>query len=293
MTDIFHTCYYINLDRSRDRRKVMEKVYKNLKRIKGVDGKKMRRRSGSRRVNKLSNGELGCLQSHIRAIRRAYQDGAEEALIMEDDIFIDFKKFWVKNIRQVVNPKRYPKNAECIILHCSMVGPCRKMLGMKNDFSKWRRGQQRNSTGCYYINRQGMEKIYKRFGPNYVPRNWYPADRFIYTVLNSYNYTKPLFNMRLNRSTVTGNIRSSRRRIKNMNSMFKTYYNRVNQQRKNNKPKPKPKPESKLKQKKKIILKTRLRRRLRRLTGRLRRVKNRKRRIRIRNRLKNIRKQLS
>jgi D-alanyl-D-alanine carboxypeptidase len=166
-----------------------------------------------------------------------------------------------------------------------------------------------------------MEKIYKRFGPNYVPRNWYPADRFIYTVLNSYNYTKPLFNMRLNRSTVTGNIRSNRRRIKNMNSMFKTYYNRVNQQRKNNKPKPKPKstpkpkpkstpkpkpkstpkpkpkstpkPKSKLKQKKKIILKTRLRRRLRRLTGRLRRVKNRKRRIRIKNRLKNIRKQLS
>ena len=213
MTDIFHTCYYINLDRSPDRMKVMEKTYKNLKRVRGVDGRKMKRISGTRRRNRLSNGELGCLQSHIRAIRRAYKDGAKEALIMEDDIYIDLRKFWIKNIRQVVDPKKYPKDAECIILHCSMVGPCRKMLGMKNDYSKWKRGMKRNSTGCYYINRKGMAKIYKKYGPNYAPKNWNPADRFIYSVLNSYNYTKPLFNMRLNKSIVTGNIRSNRIRI--------------------------------------------------------------------------------
>jgi len=178
-----------------------------------------------------------------------------------------------------------------------MVGPCRKMLGMKNDYSKWKRGMQRNSTGCYYINRKGMEKIYKRFGPNYAPRNWNPADRFIYSVLNSYNYTKPLFNMRLNRSTVTGNIRSNRNRIGRMNSMFKTYYNRINRKRKNNKPKPdsisNPRPKPKPKPNKKVILKTRLRGRVRILTARLRRVKNWRRKIRIMNRLRSIRRRLS
>ncbi len=42
MTEIFHTCYYINLDRSPDRRRIMEKTYKNLIRVKAIDGNKLK-----------------------------------------------------------------------------------------------------------------------------------------------------------------------------------------------------------------------------------------------------------
>ena len=274
----------------------MEKTYKNLKRVRGVDGRKLRR---SRRMNQY---EIACLQSHIKAIRQAFKDGAKEALIMEDDIFIDHKDLWVKNIRQVI--KGRPRNADCIILHCSNMNACRKMSRMKKDYSRWRVGSRRYSTGCYYITRKGMKKICSRFKNNFVPHGKDPADKLLYRILISYNYTKPLFNMRPNRSLVVNRVRVKRGRVNAEKKIFHKHFDKV-KKNKQTKPQPKPKsqqkpkpqqnqkPQPKPKQKKEIILKTRLKRRVRRLTARLRRVKNRGTKIRIMNRLRSIRRRLS
>ena len=201
--EVFHTCYYINLDRSKDRRGAMEKRFANLKRVEGVDGRNLNIPKEILRRCKMSVFQIACLQSHLKAIKTAYDNGDEEALIMEDDIYADYFKRWEKSIQQIVNNK--PKDAECIQLHCSMKSEVRKMLMMNTDYSRWKRCDKRNSTGCYYITRGGMEKIIK-LGLDYIPMNWNPADRFIYDTLITYNYTKPVFNLKSRDSSLLGGV---------------------------------------------------------------------------------------
>lgn len=195
--EVFHTCYYINLERSKDRREAMEKKFANLKRVEGVDGMNLHISKEILSRCKMNVFQIGCLQSHLKAIKTAYDNGDEEALIMEDDICADYLKRWEKSIQQIVDNK--PKDAECIQLHCSMKSEVRKMLKMDNDYSLWKKSYRRNSTGCYYITRKGMEKIVK-LGLDFVPKTFYPADHFIYDKIITYNYTKPLFNLK-NRNT--------------------------------------------------------------------------------------------
>ena len=94
--NVFHTCYYINLDRSKDRRQYMEKTFSNLHRIEGVDGRNLKIEKSILKKCKMNVFQIGCLHSHFKAIKTAYDNGDEEALIMEDDIYIDFIDKWKK-----------------------------------------------------------------------------------------------------------------------------------------------------------------------------------------------------
>ena len=67
---------------------------------------------------------------------------------------------------------------------------------MRKDFSKWREG--RRSTGCYYITKKGMKKIYDNYESNFIPKSYNPADHFIYKVLNKKNVSEeyaPVFSV--------------------------------------------------------------------------------------------------
>lgn len=215
--EVFHTCYYINLERSKDRRKAMEKRYTNLKRVEGVDGMNLHISKEILSRCKMSLGEIGCLQSHLKAIKTAYDNGDKGALIMEDDMRIDFINKWDKSIYEIVKNK--PKDAECIILHCSGRKHILKMLEMNCDYSPWFKG--RFSTGCYYITRKGMEKIIK-LGVNFIPKSYYPSDHLIYKLMKSYNYTKPLFNtLNIEKSLIV-----SQPRVLNLIPIFRKYFNK-------------------------------------------------------------------
>ena len=147
--EVFHTCYYINLERSKDRREGMEKRFANLKRVEGVDGKELNISNEVLKKCRMSLGEIGCLQSHLKAIKTAYDNGDEGALIMEDDMRIDFINKWDKSIYEIVKDK--PKDAECIILHCSGRKHILKMLEMNCDYSPWIKGRyyrKDHSTGA-------------------------------------------------------------------------------------------------------------------------------------------------
>jgi GR25 family glycosyltransferase involved in LPS biosynthesis len=194
----------------------MEKTYKNLIRVKAIDGNNLKP------THFMNQYEVACVQSHIKAIRQAFKDGAKEALIMEDDVYIDNKHMWGKSIQQIISNR--PKDAECIILHCSNPKACKKMLMMGKDYSKWAYRTKRKSTGCYYITREGMKKIFANFPVNFVPKGKAPADTFIYTVLNSYNYTKPLFNIKRNQSLVVKRMRFDKEKELVMDRMFRYYY---------------------------------------------------------------------
>lgn len=214
--NVFHTCYYINLERSKDRRQYMEKTFSNLHRIEGVDGRNLKIEKQVLKRCKMNVFQIGCLHSHFKAIKTAYDNGDEEALIMEDDIHIDFINKWEKNIAQIVKNK--PKDAECIQLYCSNIKEIKKMLKMSSNYNEWKKG--RFSTGCYYITRKGMNEILK-FGLNYIPNYFCPADHFIYSKIKTYNYTRPLFNLNERDTTL---IMEKKIRINKDKKLYRKYF---------------------------------------------------------------------
>jgi GR25 family glycosyltransferase involved in LPS biosynthesis len=155
----------------------------------------------------------------LKAIKIACDKGDEEALIMEDDMRIDFINKWEKSIEEIVRDK--PNDAECIILHCSGRKHILKMLLMNCDYAPWIKG--RWSCGSYYITRKGMEKIIK-LGDNFIPKTYYPSDHLIYKLIKSYNYTKPLFNsLNIEKSLVINHSR-----VLNLMPVFRRYFDKIN-----------------------------------------------------------------
>ena len=136
--------YYINLDRSPDRRTFMEKQFKKLKvdhmvtRIKAVDGNKLTNANSGNIMdpnlgnitytNNYSNhkmGELGCLLSHLISIKTAYNENKSYALILEDDINIAPLGMNDNIIKSIIS--NAPSNWSIISLLCTNHdGPCRK-----------------------------------------------------------------------------------------------------------------------------------------------------------------------
>ena len=119
--------YYVNLDKSVDRRTRVERLFggfTNLKRVAGVDGHSKRAvldvlseehcppselpssfdeaNLGVRRGSGTYLSRLGCSLSHIRAILQAHDDGQEYALILEDDATPDLIPTWSGSLSDFV-----------------------------------------------------------------------------------------------------------------------------------------------------------------------------------------------
>lgn len=170
-----------------------------------------------------SKGALACSLSHIKAITTAYKNGNKEALIIEDDTSNRYKHKWKESIESII--KNAPEDTECISFLCSNVAVSSNMLKLNTDFDRntvfhW-------STGCYYINKKGMKKIYDKYCKNNkidisLKLNNYVADGdIIYNNLITYNYKKPTFINELFGSMIGNN--------KNIeihsNGFIKTYFN--------------------------------------------------------------------
>ena len=102
--------YYINLKRYTDREKHIQKEFaeygiKNYKKIKAFDGKDIKNiKEGKiediKYVNRgaCTKYELAITLSHLKAIKTAYDDKCEYAIIMEDDIEFTLLPYCGKNI---------------------------------------------------------------------------------------------------------------------------------------------------------------------------------------------------
>jgi GR25 family glycosyltransferase involved in LPS biosynthesis len=90
--------YYINMKKSKDRDIFIQEQAKilgvTLTRIDAIDGRKVPDDSEYIYSDRISKSELGCTLSHLRAIKTAYENGNEAALIMEDDINILLSCMW-------------------------------------------------------------------------------------------------------------------------------------------------------------------------------------------------------
>jgi len=224
------TTYVINLKRSKDRRNLMKKMYKNskIKIIEAYDGNilygykdinlpktNIYSTLGKKKNEILSKYEVAVSLSHLKAIKIAYENNDDYAIIMEDDICNTYKKKWEKSLSEIIENR--PKDTECLLLFCinprlsiTLILSHKEYIPLNYDMH-W-------SAGCYFITRNGLEKIYKMYIKNgiidftfvddiYISNNFIKqilvADRkLIYPHLNTYHYTRPTFTDACVKSTI-------------------------------------------------------------------------------------------
>ncbi len=209
--DLEYEIYYINLDRSTERNKLFINHYQNINRIQAYDGDILQSYDNVIIDKKLllskKNTELACCLSHIKAIIKAYNDGKKEVLIMEDDVYANYKSLWTESIKEII--ENSPIDTMCIQLH--LLHPSIIYSGIINNtkYIKWGKKKNLISTACYYINRQGMERINNIYlnSENKIVLdvnncNGHADDMCIYDKINTYTYLKPLFDHQIKHSNI-------------------------------------------------------------------------------------------
>ena len=195
---------YINLDSSLERNRYIQAQIdfynlQNITRISGIDG-----------CNKLNNNikegnidgieyknycgnkftELGCLLSHIKAIKHAYDNNYTEALIVEDDCYFGLMPAWDKDsLKHILS--ELPSDWEIVALYHNKSIELDKKYTILQHKSHYNFG-----TVAYVINRRGMEKILNYCGNDVIDfknTNLRVADDYIYKLLNTYIYNLSLF----------------------------------------------------------------------------------------------------
>ena len=170
---------YLNLDRGIDRKNKIEEELNshsvNYVRISAIDGKEIKNMykdqlNGVKFINnyntpnrrykntKLEKAEIGCTMAHLKAIRYAYNNGLDIALILEDDCTFAMENTWDKTLEKIVED--VPRDWGIIQTH-----------GLKcNTFSN---ECVQNKKPCwsalsYLISRKGMEDILSNCLENWV-----------------------------------------------------------------------------------------------------------------------------
>ena len=206
--------YWINLDRSSDRRENMKKIFKDNvfngipnERFTGIDGIKINMNEKfEHHDSNQPPGVYGCLLSHLETIRKFNNSNYNIALIMEDDITLEFKQYWKKNVREIM--ENAPNDWEIILL-CYIAGDEHVLWNwetMKDDYTK----NHTSSTGAYIINKKGSNKLIKNiYNENKKIYNLNldlspHSDRYIYMTLNTYAYKYPMFIYKTDNDSLIG-----------------------------------------------------------------------------------------
>jgi GR25 family glycosyltransferase involved in LPS biosynthesis len=190
---------YLNLDRSTDRNSFIQsqiEFYKleNIIRIPGIDGKQIKTIPNGiidgieyKNYSGTNSNELGCLLSHIKAIKYAYDNNYTECLIIEDDCYFGLMARWSENnIKDMLST--LPNDWEIVSLyHNQPIEPNQQ----------YRITQNYNfGTVVYAINRKGMEKILNNTGHaiiDFKNNKMFQADDYIYDLVKTYLINLSLF----------------------------------------------------------------------------------------------------
>ena len=210
--------YWINLDRSLDRQKRMKKMFKDpvfkgkkIIRISAVDGKApnidqvLNANFDGMQPEKFTKIEYACTLSHLNAIKQFSNSNSETALIMEDDMTLDFKPYWKKSVKQIMDEA--PNNWEIIQL-CYITN---SGIPFEN-YTKYNNGNFA-SGGAYILNKK---KIINNL--TLLPRDIsHEADHYLFSRFNTYTYKYPMFIYGTNEiSTIHQNHVSGHDNSKNM-----------------------------------------------------------------------------
>lgn len=212
--------FYINLDRSKDRKlrleKQLSKYFSNYNRIQAIDGNELIKSNllKNKLVDNinydLSNYNnhnyagskkniIACLLSHIKSILKIHKSGVNYGIVMEDDVDFKHKSKWNVNIEEIV--KNAPQDWEIIKLSTS-----NKNI-LENNISLYKKNINYvkfiNESWCaafYIINKKGIQKILEDIKDNTfkIDHKLYTnpaADFYIFQKTICYEYTKPLINL--------------------------------------------------------------------------------------------------
>jgi GR25 family glycosyltransferase involved in LPS biosynthesis len=197
--------FYINMDRSPERKEEMEKQFKSYKlsfeRVQGVDGNQLKSWD-----ERLSRYEQGCTLSHLKALETFYQSKEEIGIICEDDITFEFLPIWKFPIRKVI--EKAPDDWEIIMISYTVWPQNYKFLDkLYNSFIPI----VHNSTCAYLINRKGAQNILNKHSYSNPKLEEYTkirpvADVVLYDNAKTYVYRYCLFTYSdQNISTIHGN----------------------------------------------------------------------------------------
>jgi len=195
--------YWINLDRSIDRKQRMEHMFtdpifsgKPIKRIEAVDGKTVILQDKIKMKNKRNtNLEYACLISHLNAIKTFSETEYNTALIFEDDVTLEFKGFWKTSLKQII--ENAPTDWEIIQVCYNTTQTLTSEYTLNN--------YKNNNYGgiacmaAYIINNKAAKKfIYdtydiqtKRY--KLLDYHTHEADHYLFKCLRTYTYKYPYF----------------------------------------------------------------------------------------------------
>lgn len=192
--------YWINLNRSVDRRKNMEQQFKkygltNNIRIEAIDKNTLTGKYVSKYYKTpMSRGQYACSLSHRKAVTTAYENNDEYCIILEDDAdfsLLQYNKTPIKDL--IKNP-----NAKCIQLFSfSMHINLQKNNTKKKDLNKGHHW----SALAYVLRRERMKEIIKRKIIDIAD-----GKNYIYDKYNTYHVSIPYFIPSLFKSEINDKI---------------------------------------------------------------------------------------
>jgi len=202
--------YYLNLDEQPERMQYMEDQMKyweieNYTRISAYDGREddLSDIIKGRYPEMMTSGEIGCITSHLKAIKHWMETSdSPYAIIMEDDVDLDPVRFW--NFTWTDFASKVPYDWDVIQLAIICTGPLHVKLHKRfvNDFS----------TAAYMITRHHAEKLLKHHvrGDKYKLDNGVKprpvADDLIYNSGNTFSIPVFLYKIELGSSIHPENI---------------------------------------------------------------------------------------
>jgi hypothetical protein len=200
----FGPIYYLNLDDQPERKQYMEDQFKyweieDYTRISAYDGRDDDLGSilKGRYPDNVTSGEVGCITSHLKAIKHWYETSdSPYAVIMEDDCNLDLVKYW--NFTWDDFYSRVPYDWDVIQLAIICTGNIYVALHKRfvNDFS----------TACYIITRHHAEKLIRHHirGDKYKLDNDIKpravADDLVYNSGNTFSIPLLLYKLELGSS---------------------------------------------------------------------------------------------
>ena len=190
--------YYINLDRSKERRHLMKALLKDetfdsmkRHRIKAIDGSRkdiipyLHSKFENLDLTKHDPKIYCCLLSHLNAIVEFSKSPYSIALIVEDDLSLDYKKYWQEDLTTCI--RNAPKDWGILQVAIISNKLCNKM------YTNWK-DVRTFSTAAYIINKkEALRFIKKLFVNKFILKGIHTSDCYIYENANTYVYKYPYF----------------------------------------------------------------------------------------------------
>lgn len=188
------TCFWINLDRSPDRRTNMQRLLKGYRheRVPAVDAQgpeweDVATSYGLDRELKATPGERCCTLSHVRALEAIQRAGVDVALVLEDDVTF---KFIPPTFSFEKTVSSMPDDWD--VCHISArSNPPSKLLNIPYMFCEWR-PKLCFSTAAFLINGKHIDEILRKVRTNLQESKEVRADWVLYGSCRTYILTRPI-----------------------------------------------------------------------------------------------------